>query len=176
LAAQSVSGKVGMVITMLAMGICMGMQPAISFNFASGHLERMYDILKKTSLFTLFVGTVTTILCFLARNAILTAFIDNAEVLTYGQIMVFASLCTGPFYGFYQLCQTFLQSTGKASYATFAALLDKGLFFIPILLLMNRWFGAYGIAFTGAVTLVFSILATALLSLHWNRQIRKKFL
>lgn len=35
LAAQGVSGKIGMVITMLAMGICMGLQPAISYNFGA---------------------------------------------------------------------------------------------------------------------------------------------
>lgn len=171
LAAQSISGKIGMLITMIVMGICMGMQPAVSYNFGAGRSERMYDILKKTGIFTVVAGTCMTLACFFARNVILTSFIDNAGVVSHGRIMVFASLSTGPVYGIYQLCQTFLQSTGKASYATCAAVLDKGVFFIPILFCMNSFFGAYGIAFTGAVTLVFSIIAAVILSLKWNRSL-----
>ena len=99
------------------------------------------------------------------------AFIDNAQVISYGQIMVLASIITGPFYGLYQLCQTFLQSTGKASYATLVALLDKGLFYLPMLFLLNHRFGFYGIAFTGAATLAFSLAAGIFFSLRWNARL-----
>ena len=85
--------------------------------------------------------------------------------------MIIANLITGPFYGLYQLCQSFLQSTGKAFYATFTAFLDKGLYYLPILFLMEHFFGLYGIAFTGAVTLFFSLITGALLSFRWSRQI-----
>ncbi len=171
LAAQGVAGKIGMLISMIAMGICMGIQPAISYNFAAGNSKRTRMILRNTGIFTVIVGTILTVACFFARNTIVAAFIDNDEVIAYGQIMVLASLVTGPFYGLYQLCQTFLQSTGKASYATLAALLDKGIYFIPILFLMDRLFGLYGIAFTGAVTLVFSLATAALFSFHWQHKL-----
>ncbi len=173
LAAQSVSGKLSMVITMLAMGICMGMQPAISFNYAAGRRERMRMIIKNTAIFTFVIGTVLSVLCFLFRNPLIAAFIDSEEILSYGQVMVLAAVITGPFYGFYQLCQSFLQSTGKASYATVVALMDKGLFFLPILFILNRFFGLYGIVFTGAVTLFFSLAAGLLFSLHWSRNMAK---
>lgn len=171
LAAQGVAGKIGMLISMIAMGICMGIQPAISYNFAAGNSKRTRMILRNTGIFTVIVGTILTVACFFARNTIVAAFIDNDQVIAYGQIMVLASLVTGPFYGLYQLCQTFLQSTGKASYATLAALLDKGIYFIPILFLMDRLFGLYGIAFTGAVTLVFSLATAALFSFHWQHKL-----
>lgn len=174
LAAQSVSGKLSMVITMLAMGICMGMQPAISFNYAAGSLSRMKMIVKNTAIFTFIIGTVLSILCFFFRNPLIAAFIDNEEILAYGQVMVTASVITGPFYGFYQLCQSFLQSTGKASYATIVALMDKGLFFLPLLFVLNQMFGLYGIVFTGAATLFFSLAAGLLFSLHWARNMAAK--
>jgi len=174
LAAQGISGKTGMLISMLAMGICMGMQPAISFNYGSGNIKRMKNIIRNTGLFTILVGTLLTIVCFFGRNAIVAAFIDNQDVLAYGQTMVFASIIIGPFYGLYQLCQTFLQSTGKASYATIVALLDKGLFYLPILFVMQHAFGLYGIVFTGTVTLVFSLMAGVMLSLSWWHKIAKQ--
>lgn len=174
LTAQSVSGKIGMLISMLAMGICMGMQPAVSYNYSSGNLKRLRTIVRDTGIFTVLVGTLLTVACFSARNFLIAAFIDNQEVIDYGQIMVFASIIIGPFYGLYQLCQTFLQSTGKASYATFVALLDKGLFYLPILFVMQNFFGLYGIVFTGAVTLLFSLTAGGILCLQWNKKISEK--
>lgn len=174
LAAQSVSGKIGMLISMLAMGICMGMQPAASFNYSSGNLKRLRTIIKNTGIFTVLVGSLLTVICFCARNFLIAAFIDNQEVIEYGQIMVLASILIGPFYGLYQLCQTFLQSTGKASYATLVALLDKGLFYLPILFAMQNLFGLYGIVFTGAVTLLFSLTAGIILCMQWNRKITQE--
>ncbi|MCI9336605.1 MAG: MATE family efflux transporter [Lachnospiraceae bacterium] len=171
LAAQGVSGKIGMVITMLAMGICMGLQPAISYNFGAGNLKRMNRIIRNTAVFTVSLGSILTLVCYLARNAIIAAFIDNAEVIAYGQVFVFASIVIGPFYGLYQLCQTFLQSTGKASYASLVALMDKGLFYLPLLFLLGKCFGLYGIIFTGAATLFLSLAAGILFSLIWHRKI-----
>lgn len=171
LAAQGVSGKIGMVITMLSMGICMGLQPAISYNFGAGSLKRMNYIIRSTAIFTVSLGSVLTIVCYLARNLIIAAFIDNAEVIAYGQVFVLASIVIGPFYGLYQLCQTFLQSTGKASYASLVALMDKGLFYLPLLLLLGKVFGLYGIIFTGAVTLFLSLTAGIIFSLIWRRRI-----
>lgn len=69
----------------------------------------------------------------------------------------------------------FLQSTGKASYATLAALLDKGIFYLPLLFILRNFFGMYGIAFTAAVTLVFSLSAAIILTISWARKISPSF-
>lgn len=174
LAAQGVAGKIGMLISMLIMGICMGLQPAISYTFSAGLRDRMYEILRKTRILTVCIGSVLAVICFFARDAIITAFIDDAAVVAYGRIMVFASLITGPFYGVHQMCQTFLQSTGKASYAIILSLLDKGIFFIPCLYVMEHFWGEYGIAFSQAVTLFFSLAVSILFTLRWNQQIKQE--
>lgn len=173
LSAQSVAGKLSMVITMLLMAVCMGLQPAISYNYGRNNLKRMYSIIRSTGIFTVVLGFVLSAGCYAARTPIISAFIDNAEVIEYGQIMVLASICTGPFFGLYQLCQTFMQATGQAAYATFTALLDKGLFYLPILFIMNYAFQMYGIAFSGAVTLIFALAVGGFLALKWNKTIKE---
>lgn len=169
LAAQGVAGKAGMLITMLIMGICMGLQPAISYCYSAGNNKRLYEILKKTTIFTAALGTGIGILCFFAKDIIISSFIDNPEVIACGRVMVFASLLIAPVYGLYMVCHTFLQATGKASYATIVALLDKGLVYVPVLYLMNHFFHAYGIAYSSAVTLIMSLVVSLFLSLRWNK-------
>lgn len=174
MAAQGVAGKFGMIITMLAMGICMGLQPAISFNFGRKNYKRMSSIIRNTGIFTVTLGTLLSTLIFIFRDTLVTLFINNEAVIAYGQVMVLGAVIVGPFYGLYQLCQVFLQSTGKATYATFVALLDKGLVYLPVLFVMTYLFGLYGIAFTASVTLAFSLVAGAICSFRWNRQIYRQ--
>ncbi len=173
LAAQGISGKIGMLITMLCMGVCMGLQPAISFNFGAKNFARMRSIIRNTAVFTFCLGTLLSILCYLFRNAVIGSFIDNAEVIAYGQVFILASIIIGPFYGIYQLCQAFLQATGKASYATFTALLDKGLFYLPLLFLLSHLFGLMGIIFSHAATLFFSLLVGLALSRKWSKDMKR---
>lgn len=102
------------------------------------------------------------------------AFIDHAEIIEYGKIFTFAAVVVGPIYGLYQICQTFLQATGKASFAIFASLLDKGLIYIPVMWIMNYFFKAYGIAFAHSVTMVFSIIVALVLTLIWAKDIKNR--
>ena len=131
----------------------------------------MKQLICSTAVFTVCLGGVLSILCYLGRNTIIAAFIDNEEVIAYGQVFVFASIIIRTFYGLYQLCQTFLQSTGKVSYASLVALMDKGLFYIPLLFILGRTFGLYGIIFTEAATLFLSLAAGIVFSIIWNRKI-----
>ena len=174
LAAQSVAGKLGMVITMLIMGVCMGLQPAISYNYGSKNQKRLFELLRQLILFTVVLGIGLTAVIYFSKDMLIAAFIDNEEIIAYGRIFVLASVMVGPVYGLYQACQTFLQATGKVAYAIFASLLDKGLIYIPVLYLMNMKFGAYGIAFAHAVTLVFCIITILFLTLRWSRKIQAK--
>lgn len=167
LAAQGVAGKIGMLTSMLVMGICIGLQPAFSYAYGKRDLNRIGRLVRSTAVFTFLLGTIFSILGFIFRTQLVHAFINNQEVIRYGGVMIFGSLLTGPFIGWYQLCQTFLQSTGKSGDATLVALLDKGLVYMPVLFLMAKVFGLYGIAFTGAVTMTLSLAVGIAFSIRW---------
>ncbi len=168
LAAQGISSKIGMLITMLSMGICMGLQPAISYNYARGNSTRLNQIIKNTAIFTFILGTVTSLLCLFGRHTIISMFIQDDEVIRYGQTFVIGAIIIGPIYGIYQLCQTFLQSTGKASYSTVISVLDKGVVYLPILFLLSHLFGLYGIIFATSITLSISLVVAIFLSNKWR--------
>ena len=158
-AAQGIAGRVSMLISMVAMGLCMGMQPAISYNFASGNKRRLNRIIRNTAFLTVAVGGVLSWGCFVFRDSILTFFIDNAEVLAIGRTALCIASVVGPVYGLYQLCATWLQATGKAGYATVASLLNKGLIFLPVLFVLHLFFGMYGILSAAPVTDALSVFA-----------------
>lgn len=86
LAAQGVAGKVGMLISMIAMGICMGIQPAISYNYAAENRTRMKDIIRKTGLTTVSIALVLSAVCLFFRESLLAAFIKDETVISIGNV------------------------------------------------------------------------------------------
>ncbi len=171
LAAQGVAGRVTMLSSMIAMGICMGMQPAISFNYAAGDRIRTRRIVRNTGLIAFAAAIVLSLSCYFFRVPILTAFIDNDEVRTVGEIVLTASVLGCPFFALYQLCATWLQSTGRAGYATAASLLNKGVIYLAVLFVLEHFFGMYGIVFTAAVTDTLSLLAALILCRAASRRV-----
>ena len=171
MSALSIALKIGMLITTLIQGFCMGMQPAISYNYGAQNYDRMNWVVRQTLKFTMVLGTILAVFVFCVRDTVVAVFIDNAEVIAYGRMFVLASVLVGPIYGILQTCQNFLQATGKSNYAILVSSLDKGLVYLPVLFILNQMFGAYGIAFSSAVTTVVSVAAAALLALRWKNSL-----
>ncbi|MBR2823779.1 MAG: MATE family efflux transporter [Clostridia bacterium] len=158
-AGQSVAGRIGQMISMTVMGVCMGMQPAISLNYSAKNYQRLTEILMKTTGLAVVAGTVLSALCLIFRDLLLNAFLDNPDVLEIGRVCLFASIVIGPFFGFYQICTTYLQAAGKSRQAIIVSLLEKGIIYIPLVFLMNWLFKMYGIVFSATVTTVLSAMA-----------------
>ncbi len=156
---QSVAARIGQIISMVVLGICMGMQPAISFNYGAKNLSRLTDILKKTTGLAVIAGTVLSALCLVFRDPLLNAFLNDPDVLAVGRVCLLASIVIGPFLGFYQICTTYLQASGKSKQAIVVSLLEKGLVYLPVLFLMHLLFGMNGIIFATTVTTVISAVA-----------------
>ena len=170
LAAQGVAGKLGMLISMLAMGVCMGLQPAMTFAHGRKDRKRIQYIIKNTMVFTFVVGVTIAVLGCIFRKNIINAFINNPDIMKYGQVMIFGALIVGPIAGWYQLTQVYLQATENPKYATIVALLDKGIFYLPILLVFARVFGVYGIAFAQPVTTIFSLIVGFIFCMQTNKK------
>ena len=168
-AANGVAGKAGMLVGMIVMGLCMGMQPVISYAYGMGDRKRLRDILLAT-------GTAATLLsillggCFLlTREAFIQAFLNDPEILETGKFMML-TLLGAPVGGVYQLCSVYLQGTGKVSYATFTSLLSKGVIFIPMVFLGEALLGLPGLVFAGVATELASTAVAVLLCLSWSKQ------
>lgn len=85
--------------------------------------------------------------------------------------IMLGTLLAVPMEGVYHMCSTFLQTTGKVSYAMLTSLMQKGLVFLPVLLLMRKLFCQDGIIFSNAVTTLISTAIALLLCHSWSRKI-----
>lgn len=173
-AASSVAGKAGMLVCMLVMGICMGVQPAVSYAFGQKNKRRLYEIVRGVTVAAVLTGVGLSLAFILIRKQFVSAFLNNPSFIALGERMLIASLVTAAISGIYQMCQVFLQGTGKVNYATFAALLQKGIVFIPVLYLAHAMNGLSGLIWAGAITDLITAFASIVLCARWDREMTRK--
>ena len=169
-AARSVAGKSAMLIPMIVMGLCMGVQPAISYVYGCRDRARLRKIVFGVGAVCVGVATLMSAVFFLFREQFVAAFSSDAEIISLGKTMMLGTLLAVPVEGVYHMCSTYLQATGNVSFATLTSLMQKGLVFLPVLLLMEKLFGLDGIIFSNAVTTLISTAIALLLCRSWSRK------
>jgi len=168
-AANGVAGKAGMLVGMIVMGVCMGMQPVISYAYGMGDRKRLRGVVLATGIAATIISTVLGGGFLLGREAFVAAFLDDPQVLEIGRFMML-TLLASPVGGIYQLCSAYLQGTGKVSYATVASLLSKGLVYVPVLFLSEALGGFTGLVFAGAISDLISTAVGVVLCMNWAKQ------
>ncbi len=171
IAARDIAGKSAMLIPMIAMGICMGVQPAISYVYGRKDQARLRKIVLGVGTVCLVFAAVTSAAFFLFREQFISAFSPDPDIIYLGKQMMLGTLVAVPVESVYHMCSTYLQATGKVAYATLTSLLQKGLVFVPVLIVMERLLGLPGIIYANAVTTMISTAIALVLCTSWSRQI-----
>lgn len=146
IAAMAAAGKTTMLIAMLQMGICIGIQPLLAYNYGAKDIPRLKEVLQKVALLTIGVGIVTGGFCYLCRHQIISMFIKDIAVAHLGEGLVLFLVVASPMIGIYYLSTNFMQASGKALLATVMSLLRQGALLIPFLYLFHAFMGMSGIA------------------------------
>ena len=107
-------------------------------------LDRLKEIIKKIAILTIGIGLVVSVTCFVGSKTAISLFLKDPQALELGQKMIRLLVLSGPFLGLYDICSNFLQASGNAKVATFTSLLRQGIFLIPLLYIMNYFFGVTG--------------------------------
>lgn len=174
IAAMGAAGKINMVISLVQMGICMGVQPLMAYAYGARNLPRLKEVLFKTGILTVAVGTVTTVGCSLARHNLIGMFLKEEVAAAMGEQIVVYRLLAGPLLGLFYISTNFLQSAGNAALATVVSVLRQGLLLIPLLYLMSALLGLTGLAMAHTVSDIAAACIGVLVCLWQYRTLRKE--
>ena len=143
-AAMAASGKTTMIISMMVMGICLGVQPYLAYCYGAGDYERLKETMNKLTILSVLTGLVFSLGSYLLRYKIVSIFLTDTGSVELAVNIVRIIVFAGPFYGLFYLGTSYLQSCGKAPLASIITLLRQGIIFIPLLYLLNYKFGIFG--------------------------------
>ena len=156
-AAMGVAMKANMLVVLLQIGLCTGIQPLIGYNYGARNVKRLMQVYRFTGLCAVVMGTLLTILMVIAREPIIRAFIDDAMVVEASIGIMIALQISGPVIGILFLNINTLQGMGKALPSLLLTLCRQGLVFVPLVFTLNAIFGLNGVIYSQSVADYFSI-------------------
>ena len=162
-AAMGIVTKAYMFIAFVHMGIANGIQPLLGYCYGANNRDRFRGILKFSGVLTVLCGTVLSAVYIVCSEPVVGLFIDDPEVVAYGGPMLIATSLAGPILGLLFLAINSMQALGRPVPATVLSVCRQGLFFIPLLYLLDAVFGLNGINFTQTVADYLSIAISLLL-------------
>lgn len=157
-AAMGVAMKANMLVVLLQIGLCVGIQPLIGYNYGAGNTKRLKKVFWFTGGCAVVMGTVLTVLMVIAREGIIQAFIKDAAVVDAGIEMMIALQLSGPVIGILFLCINTLQGMGKAIPSLILTVCRQGLVFVPLVFILNAFFELEGVIYAQAAADYFSIV------------------
>ncbi len=151
-AAMGIVTKIYLFIVFVHMGISNGIQPLLGYCYGAENRIRFMGILKFSGIVTVICGSILTVVYIVFSKQLLSLFIDDLEVIQYGVSMLIATSLAGPILGLMFLSINSIQALDLPLPATILSLCRQGLFFIPLLFVLNEFFGLGGINYTQTVS------------------------
>ena len=170
LAAMAAADKSAMVVTLVQMGICMGLQPLLSYNVGGRNLPRLRAVLSRSFGLTVGFGTLFALFCLLAQRPLIGLFLSDPEAISLARQLLPWLLAGSPLLGLYYLGINFLQAAGYAGSATLLSALRQGVLLVPALYGFHHLLGLPGLAAARAATdLLSAAIALLLFLLVWRK-------
>lgn len=146
IAGMSIVSRVSMFANSALIGFGQGFQPVCGMNYGAGKYKRVRDAfwfcVKYATLFLIFLSLAG----FLWAEEIVGIFRKgDAEVIATGTLALRLQLMVFPLGAWIIMCNMMLQSIGKGTKASIVAAGRQGLFFLPLIWILPRFFGLLGV-------------------------------
>lgn len=173
-AAMGVALKANMLVVFLQMGIAMGVQPLVGYNFGSGNIKRMKSVMKFSALCTVILGTLLTAVYFFNTETIIKIFIDDEKVIDYGIKMLRALMVSGPLLGIMFVFTFTFQAMGKVVPSLILSISRQGLVYIPCVIILNRVIGIDGLIYSQPSSDIACLVMSVIAFIIINHNLRKE--
>ena len=158
LSVYGIISKVNSLYISTVIGISIGAQPIIGYNYGAGNKSRVQEVLKKVLIVNFSVGIIFNILFALFPTQILSIFVKKSDVtyelcMEFGRLMCHSFILVCGLNALEMTTSVLLQSLGKVFKATMLAFTRQIILLIPISLLLSLVFnmGIYGVLYAGLI-------------------------
>lgn len=174
IAAMSIVSRISMFIFSVCVGIGQGFQPVSSFNYGAKKYERVRSSIKFVWAFGTIVVAVLSAIVFALAPQVISIFRKDAEIIEIGTAALRFMCVALIFLPTVMTGNMTFQSIGKTGRAFFLACAQNGLFFIPMLLILPKFFGLTGIELSQPLANVIAAVISVPLILAFLKQLKKE--
>lgn len=156
-AGLGVAMKVNMIAVMLLIGVGVGIQPLLGYNFGAGNRKRFLGILRFSLILAGTLSLIMSVICYFGAGPMVKGFLTDPEAYEFGMQFARMLIISGPILGVLFVLINTIQAMGAALPSLILSISRQGLLFIPVLF-------SFHVLFHSARTLVLAQPVTDYLS------------
>lgn len=166
-------GRMLMFALFPVIGVTHGFLPISGYNYGAKFYERVKESIWKAMLLACGLGLLVFLFIGFFPTAIVSAFTQDAVLLEKtpkAMVIVFAAT---PIIGIQLIGSAYFQAVGKAVPALLLTLTRQGFFFIPLLLILPKYYGELGVWLAFPLS---DLISTIVTGWYLRREVKKKLL
>ena len=170
IAVIGIESKVFTVVINIVVGIILGCQPIIGYNMGAQKYDRVKKLYFSILFCTLAVGIMSTVLFEFFPDKVVGLFgaptnIPNPDdywIFAEKLFRIFLSLIT--FTCVVKMSSIFFQAVGKPVYAIVTSIIRDIIFFVPLVIILPKFFGIDGILYAAPISDIVAMAVTVVLT------------
>lgn len=166
----AIVGRMLMFAMFPVLGLTQGFLPIAGFNYGAHNYSRVRETINTAIKYAMIMATLVFILLMVFPEAITRMFTSDLEVIKQTPRDMRWVFAATPIIAIQLIGAAYFQAIGKATPALLLTLLRQGIFFIPLILILPRFYGEIGVWMSFPISDVLSTLVTAY---FLNKEIRK---
>lgn len=174
LSAMGIVLKVNGILISVIIGIAVGAQPILGYNYGARHYTRVRQTYLRSILIATIVAVGAWAVCMAVPDALIRAFGDNEPMFVEFGVLGFRIYIFAVFTaGFQIVSSSYFQAIGRPGKAAFLSMSRQIIFLIPLMLIMAYAMGLMGILYAGPIADVSAAAVTFLFILHEMRRLKR---
>ena len=166
--------KVFAIVISIVIGITIGSQPIIGYNFGVGNKERVKKTFKLIITINTIIGIIAFIIFQFFPQYIINIFGSESSLYNKYAIMCFRIYLAGIIFTcITKCCSIYLQSIGKPIKSMILSLLRDIAIFIPALVILASIYGVVGMLWAALIADIISFVVAAIILMNSNKKDKK---
>lgn len=172
--AYGIINRLLVLYVMIVLGLTMGMQPIVGYNFGAQKIDRVKQTLRLGIISGVIITSSGFLICELFPHAVAALFTDSDVLIDMAVEGVQIAVIMFPLVGAQIVIGNFFQSIGKAKISIFISLTRQLLYLLPCLLLFPGWFGLKGIWMSMPVSDVLAFTTAVIILIVYIKKVSKQ--
>lgn len=169
----AIAGRMLMFALFPVLGVTQGFLPIAGFNYGAANYQRVRQTVNIAIKYAAIIATVVFVVLMIFPEAITKMFTTDLEVVRQAPSDMRWVFAATPIIAWQLIGAAYFQAIGKALPALLLTLTRQGFFFIPLILILPKFYGELGVWMSFPIS---DVLATIVTAYFLNREIKKNLI
>ena len=175
IAVIGITMKVFSIVINIIVGLILGAQPILGYNFGAKNIKRVKETFKKVVIIASLIGIISTIIFEICPQVIIRIFGSNENLYMEFSVLTFRLfLMLVTFTCLIKLCSIFFQAVGEPLKAAIVSLARDIVFFVPLVIILPKYMEIKGVLIAAPIADMLGIIVTIILVKNFFKNLDEK--